>query len=271
MTKRGLTIVVAVVLLAFAWVGVVYAQDDTGYPVDETETAVPTETETPEPTEVPTEESTQDPTQEPTEDPTTEPTEEPTPAPTEDPTEEPPVDPTETDVPVDTPVEDNPVCTGEREHPVLAGLAARYEVSYEELVGYYCVNDMGIGEIALALATIQQTDGAVDLPTLLSQRTDGDLGWGEIWQELGLTGQDHGGLALGHLKKEKERNQVQDQITNEGEDDSIQNEEKLKKDKEDKPVNSPPGQEKKNKDGGEFMPPGQEDKMDDGKRGNGHH
>ena len=262
MTKRGMIAIVAVLLLAFGSFGVVYGQSDTGYPVDETEAPTatePAETETPAPTETEPPAPTEDPTAEPTEAPTENPTEVPTDLPTEEPTDV-PTEPTE------TPLEDNPVCDGTREHPILAALASRFEVPYEELVDYYCSYDMGIGEIALALTTIQQTEGTVDLPTLLAQRTDEDLGWGEIWQNLGLIGRDHGGLGLGLLKKDQERNRVQDQITNEGEDDAIQNEEMLR-DKNENPSNSAPGQEKK--DGGEFMPPGQEGKTEDGKPGNG--
>jgi hypothetical protein len=133
--------------------------------------------------------------------------------------EEVPPDPT--GEPVETPLDDNPVCLFTREHPVLAGLATRYNVAYEDLVALYCESDLGIGEIALALATAQQSEGTVTVEDLLTQRLDDELGWGEIWQELGLIGQSKG-IGLGLFKNEN-RNNFQEEIQNEGEDDQIQN------------------------------------------------
>ena len=104
--------------------------------------------------------------------------------------DETPPDPTEE--PADTPLDDNPICLLTREHSVLAGLAERYNVAYEDLVALFCESDLGIGEIALALATAQQSEGAVTIEDLLTQRLDDELGWGEIWQELGFTGKSNG-------------------------------------------------------------------------------
>lgn len=134
--------------------------------------------------------------------------------------EETPPDPTEE--PTDTPVDDNPVCMLTREHPILAGLAARYDVPYEELVALFCESDLGIGEIALALATVQQSNGTVTMEDLISQRLDDELGWGEIWQELGFVGKTNG-IGLGLFKNEN-RNKFQEEVQNEGEDDQLQNE-----------------------------------------------
>lgn len=269
MKRKSIVIVLSVVLLAAFWVGAVYAQEESGYPIDDTPT--PTETETP--TEKPPE----------TETPTEEPTETETPTPTPDPTETETPDPTETEIPDPTetpeptveptivptlpPNEESPVCTGEREHPTLIELAERFGVPYEELVGYFCVDNMGVGEIALALSTIQNGDGTLDLPSLLSMRFDDGMGWGEIWQALGLSGQDHGGVGL--LKKDQDRNKNKEQITNEGEETDLENQASFRSQK-DKDLNSPPGQEKKTTEGAtEFVPPGQEGKMEDGKPGNG--
>jgi len=262
MKKKAIVVSLSIALLAFAWVGAVYAQGDTGYPIDD-ETPVPTETKPPtaEPTDPPATEVPTDPP-EPTDDPVTPaPSETPAPLETPVPTANPTVLPTE------PPNEDSPVCTVEREHPVLMALAVRFEVPYEELVGYFCVNNWGVGEIALALTTLQNSDGAVDLPALMAQRLEDGLGWGQIWQNLGLSGQDHGGVGL--LKKDQDRNQHHEQIANEGEDSEILNQASHRSQK-DKPLNSPPGQEKQEAEGSvEFVPPGQEGKTDDGKPGNG--
>lgn len=269
MKRKSIIVLVSVIALVLFWVGAVYAQEDTGYPIDDTpvptETKPPTEAPTEEPTVAPTEAPTEDPTEAPTEGPTEDPTQVPTdaPAPTETPapTEEP------SPVPTDPPNEDSPVCMDGREHPVLMALAARFNVSYEEMAGYFCVDNLGVGEIAKALATVEQSGGTVDLATLFSMRFDDGLGWGEIWAALGLSGGDHGGVGL--LKKDQDRNKHQEQIENEGEVTEVQNAASHRSQK-DKPLNSPPGQDKKATEGAtEFLPPGQEGKMDDGKPGNG--
>ena len=152
MKRKFMAVFATVLVLALAWVGAVYAQEDPGYPVETetpTETEVPTETEAPTETETPTE--TEAPVLTETPVPTESPTEDPTEMPTEEPTEE----------PTETPVEENPVCLGTRVHPVLAGLAIRYDVAYEEVVGMFCSSNLGVGEIALALATVQQAGGEV--------------------------------------------------------------------------------------------------------------
>ena len=264
MKRKSIIIVLSVLLLALFWVGAVYAQEDTGYPID---TPTPTETKPP------TEEPTVDPTEAPTEDPTQEPTEDPTQGPTEAPTETPA--PTEAPVPTEEPTpeptlppnDDSPVCVDGLEHPVLTDLAARFNVSYEEIVGYFCADNLGVGEIAKALITVEQSGGTVDLVTLFSMRFNDGMGWGEIWQALGLSGGDHGGVGL--LKKDQERNKHEERIVNEGEDTEIQNAASHRSEK-DKPLRTPPGQVENGVVGcAEFLPPGQEGKMDDGKPGNG--
>ena len=197
MKKSWFILLVSVLLLAVFGVYSVYAQDDDGYPVDE-----PTETET----------TTPSPTQ---------------PAPS-DPTETPPADPTEVVTPLPTVVspEPNPVCDGTMIHPILEEFSIRYDVTYEEVLRYYCELGASVGEISMALKTVTRTDGAVSAADLLEQHINDELGWGEIWQNLGLIGH---GNNLDHaqsngLMRNTEQNEFQEQIMNEGEDDQIQNE-----------------------------------------------
>jgi hypothetical protein len=101
----------------------------------------------------------------------------------------------------DDPDDDDMLCEGTREHPVLAGLAERYQMEYEVLLGYFCELEMGIGEIAHALRTVQFMDGSLTMEELLEQRIDQEMGWGQIWQELGLIGT---GRNLGNDTEEDE-------------------------------------------------------------------
>jgi len=197
MKKSWFIVIVGVILLSVFWVGSVYAQDDDGYPVDEsTETA----TTTPSPTE---------------------------PAPS-DPTETQPADPTEVVTPLPTvvPPEPNPVCDGTMIHPILEEISIRYDVTYVEILGYYCELGASVGEISMALKTVTRTDGAVSAVDLLEQHISDELGWGEIWLNLGLIGHrsnlDH--VQSNGLMWNTERNEFQEQIMNEGEDEQIQNE-----------------------------------------------
>lgn len=256
MKRKWIIILAAGLILALIGVGAAYAQEEPGYPVETetaTETETPTETEKPPAAETPTETDlpgypveTEDPTE--TEMPTdrVDPTE--TPLPTVDPTEV----PDETETP--TLVIDTPVCNGTRVHPVLDQLAARFNVAYEELLGYYCNSELGVGEIALALATVQQTNGSVDLQALFSQRLDEDMGWGEIWQSLGLIGNEKNAEDK-DLRKNQDRNTHQDQTRNEGEDDQIRNASQYTEQKG-SPLVTPPGLEDK-ETGKPDSPPGQ--------------
>lgn len=234
MKKKWLIGAAVVIMLALVSFGTVYAQEEPGYPVEtETPTESPTETETPVETEVPTE------TDAPTE--------------TESPTDS--VEPSETETPMPTPRIDSPVCNGTRVHPVLDRLSTRYGAAYEDIVGYYCSSELGVGEIALALAIVQELDGGVDLQALFSQRLDGNMGWGEIKQSLGLIGNGNNNGNT-DLKKNQDRNTHQDQIGNEGEDELIQNESNYTEQKG-KLLVTPPGLEDKDV-GNPTSPPGQE-------------
>jgi hypothetical protein len=70
-------------------------------------------------------------------------------------------------------------------HPVGAKLATRYDVDYEQVMGWFCDNEMGFGQIMLALQTAALLGG--DAEYYLGRRVAGE-GWGEIWQEEGLIG-----------------------------------------------------------------------------------
>ena len=83
------------------------------------------------------------------------------------------------------------VCSGEMLHPVLTRLAETYEVAYEDLLKYFCDFEFGVGEIQLALVTAQREGFPLTYQKLLEWRyAEGmkDVGWGLIWQELGLIG-----------------------------------------------------------------------------------
>jgi hypothetical protein len=69
-------------------------------------------------------------------------------------------------------------------HPVGNGLAHRYDVDYEEIMGWFC-SGYGFGEIKIAYETALKADVAVE--ELFAMRAEG-LGWGEIFQALGLIG-----------------------------------------------------------------------------------
>jgi hypothetical protein len=73
----------------------------------------------------------------------------------------------------------------ERLHPVGARLAARYDVTYKQVMDWFC-EGIGFGQIMLALQTARQIN--VEPATLLDRRLAGE-GWGEIWQDAGLIGQ----------------------------------------------------------------------------------
>jgi hypothetical protein len=83
------------------------------------------------------------------------------------------------------------VCSGEITHPALDRLAEEYEVDYHDLLTYFCDKEFGIGEIMHALITAELDDVEFTYDELLDWRYDVGIkgvGWGEIWQELGLIG-----------------------------------------------------------------------------------
>lgn len=193
MKKNLIGLGTVVFILAFVWVSMASAQSgDDGYPID----GYPIETEVP------------------TEEPTIEPTQKPTRVPPQEPTQLPTREPIEESLETPEPMTLNPVCDGTRIHPVLYGFTILYDVSYDELVGYFCNDHLGIGEIALALKTVERLEGVISLEELLAQRVNDEYGWGEIWQRLGMIGNGRNtkndqpeGLA-----KNKNRNIFQDSI-----------------------------------------------------------
>lgn len=83
------------------------------------------------------------------------------------------------------------VCSGEITHPVLMSLADTHEEDYDVLRDYFCDDDFGVGEIRLALITAERDDVALTFEQILQMRFDNGMkkvGWGLIWQELGLIG-----------------------------------------------------------------------------------
>jgi len=71
-------------------------------------------------------------------------------------------------------------------HPMASALAEKFGVSTDWVMGYFC-NGYGMGAIMLALKT-QQINGA-DPGVMLAQRASGQ-GWGAIWQELKMIGNE---------------------------------------------------------------------------------
>jgi hypothetical protein len=70
------------------------------------------------------------------------------------------------------------ICTGANPHPTGTRLAARYGVSYEEIMGWFC-QGFGFGEIDLAYGLSRQA--GVSAGQIFALRVSG-LGWGEIKQ-----------------------------------------------------------------------------------------
>jgi len=92
----------------------------------------------------------------------------------------------------------------EDQHPVAAGIAELYEVEYEDVMAMFCeVREVeegeeddagfGFGQIMLAYSTVEKgadledLEGDFSLEGLLGMRSEG-MGWGQIWQEMGLIG-----------------------------------------------------------------------------------
>ncbi|HSV85873.1 MAG TPA: hypothetical protein VLH85_04820 [Levilinea sp.] len=100
-----------------------------------------------------------------------------------------PEDGEETDEPED--VDDKHVsvyCQNEEmRHPTAARFAELYEVSYTQIMEWFC-EGFGFGQIKHALNTARHTEG--DPQTYLDARSAGQ-GWGEIWKETGKPARVH--------------------------------------------------------------------------------
>ncbi len=76
-------------------------------------------------------------------------------------------------------------CVGADPHPVAQALDELYEnVSYEDIMGWFCDGNFGFGEIALALQTSEETGMLAG--DILGMRSEVG-GWGQVWRELDLT------------------------------------------------------------------------------------
>lgn len=93
--------------------------------------------------------------------------------------------PTPTGTPPQTPTATPPAgttCTDVNPHPEGLRLAQVHQVSYEEIMGWFC-QGFGFGEIDLAYSLSAQTGTSVS--EIFAMRASG-MGWGEIMQALGL-------------------------------------------------------------------------------------
>jgi hypothetical protein len=82
-------------------------------------------------------------------------------------------------------------------HPVVVTLSNTYDVPSEEIMDWFCGNEMrpgmGLGQIMLGLRTaaslVDEETGQPEVPyqDLLDRRLAGE-GWGQIWRDLGLIG-----------------------------------------------------------------------------------
>ena len=81
--------------------------------------------------------------------------------------------------------EDAAYCVGADPHPTAQRLAENYDVTYEEIMGWFCEDGYGLGEIKHALQTSEATGLSVQA---VFERKTALGGWGEVWQELGLIG-----------------------------------------------------------------------------------
>ena len=79
-------------------------------------------------------------------------------------------------------------CAGgkEKDHPMAAKIAEKYGVSVEWVMSYAC-DGFGFGGVMLALQT--QEAGGDSAEDALNKRKEGK-GWGQIWKENGLVGND---------------------------------------------------------------------------------
>jgi hypothetical protein len=78
-------------------------------------------------------------------------------------------------------------CVGADPHPVGQSLAEAYGLDYETIMGWFCDDGFGMGEIMHALETSDAL--GLDPGDVLGLRAD--QGWGQIWQELGMKGKPH--------------------------------------------------------------------------------
>ena len=80
-------------------------------------------------------------------------------------------------------------CTGNDPHPAAQALAVAYDdvTTYAQIMGWFCDDGYGLGEIKHALETSAREDVTETAGDLLALKTQLG-GWGEVWQHLGLIG-----------------------------------------------------------------------------------
>lgn len=88
----------------------------------------------------------------------------------------------------------------EKPHPLAPKIAERYGVTEEFVMEYFC-DGYSIGAIMLAIKTSQMEGMTVTPEDLLAERKAGN-GWGQMWKNLGLIGNEKSGFSPpGLLKK----------------------------------------------------------------------
>jgi hypothetical protein len=104
-------------------------------------------------------------------------------------------------------------CTGTNPHPVGQSIADTYDVSYEQVMTWFC-DGYGFGEITLALETAKvATDYTAG--DLLASKGQGK-GWGKVWQELGLIGNAKDAGPPPHAKNDKDKGKDKNKGKNKG-------------------------------------------------------
>jgi len=88
-------------------------------------------------------------------------------------------------------------------HPLAAKLSQRYSVTEQWVMDNFCAG-YGMGAIMLALKTSELNGTDADPETLLAERANGQ-GWGQIWQGLGLIGNQREGHSPPGLLKKPDR------------------------------------------------------------------
>jgi hypothetical protein len=89
----------------------------------------------------------------------------------------------------------------DKPHPLAAKMAERYGVTQDFVMGYFC-DGYGMGAIMLALKTNQLNGTSPD--ALLAERANG-VGWGNIWKNLKLIGNEKNGFSPPGLLKKKDK------------------------------------------------------------------
>jgi hypothetical protein len=82
---------------------------------------------------------------------------------------------------------DNIHCTEVDPHPVAQGIARKFDVTYEEVMTWFC-GGHSFDDILLALETAELVDRPAD--ELLTMKENSS--WDQLWEELGLVSQPPG-------------------------------------------------------------------------------